>query len=121
MELAPFGIRVMSVQFGSFRTDFLGSTMQEVKPSGPYKSPHPVAKALEEEHMKNGRQPGDPYKGAARIFEVVTETGKGHGQTEWLRLPLGKDSWELCMQQADDLKANFEACKDIALSTDYEM
>jgi hypothetical protein len=95
--------------------------MQEVEPSMPYKSPHPVAEALEEEHRKNGTQPGDPSKGAARIFEVVTGTGMGEGQTDWLRLPLGKDSWELCMQQVEDLKMNFEACKDIALSTDHEV
>lgn len=120
MELAPFGIRVLTVQFGAFRTDFLGSTMQMVEPSDPYKSPHPVEKALEEEHRKNGRQPGHPGKGAARIFDVVTGTGMGKGRTDLMRIPLGKDSWGLCMQQTAGLRANFEACEEIAMSTDHD-
>lgn len=119
-ELSPFGIRVLLVELGAFRTSVFEATLQTVGPTPSYTSPHPVGLSLEEEQRKNGTEPGDPEKAARRIFEVVTGTGDGAGKTNHLRLPLGQDSWEAYGQQAKAVRADFDAFKDMAFNVGFD-
>ncbi|KAJ3542636.1 hypothetical protein NM208_g3997 [Fusarium decemcellulare] len=118
-EVKTFGIRVLIVEPGSFRTNFLaGGAMQIAGPSEPYKSPHPVGLSLQSEHEKNGKQPGDPVKAVQVIYNVVT--GKTRGLGEILRLPLGSDCWEAGMKHNESVRKDFEACKEMAFSVQIE-
>lgn len=68
-EVAPFGVRVVIVEPGAFRTDWQGSSM----------ALHPVGADYEEtvgamnryRAQNNGTQPGDPARAANVIIEVV--------------------------------------------------
>ena len=119
-ELKPFGIRVLSVELGAFRTNFLGSTaMQLVEPSEAYVG-GPVDEELKKLHAENGKQPGDPEKAMRVLCDVVVGQGRSEGKTGYLRLPLGEDSLRLGLQQAKMVTENFEAFREAALSCGFD-
>jgi hypothetical protein len=60
-----------------------------------------------------GTQPGDPDKAAAAIVAIAQ---KGDGP---LRQQLGSDSSSFAAGKADALKADIEAARELANSTDY--
>lgn len=119
-EVAPFGIRVLIPELGSFRTNFLGATaMQVAEPSTPYLG-GPVDAGLKTEYEKNGKQPGDPEKAVQILFDVVLGRGHGEGNMSRLRLPLGQDCLELGLQQANATIDDFNAFRDAAVSCSFE-
>jgi NAD(P)-dependent dehydrogenase (short-subunit alcohol dehydrogenase family) len=118
-EVAPFNIRVLLVELGSFRTNFLaGGAMQVAEPSTPYQLPHAVAASIQDEHDKNGKQPGDPQKAVAVIHDAVT--GQNEALAKVLRLPLGNDCWEVGIQHMDQVRRDFEASKSVAFTVKVE-
>ncbi len=74
------------------------------------------------EYLKcsNGKQLGDPDKGAERIFEVVTGAGMAKGKKEYLRLPLGTDCLQSARAKIDQLKETFDEFEEIASSTNVD-
>jgi hypothetical protein len=67
----------------------------------------------------NGSQRGDPKKGVARVFEVVTETEMGAGLGDILRLPLGMDAWQRLEKKTNTLQDVLYKTEEIAGSTDF--
>ncbi|RYP31093.1 hypothetical protein DL767_005937 [Monosporascus sp. MG133] len=119
LEVSQFGIRVLIVEPGSFRTNFLSEgSMQSAGPSAPYQSPHPVGESLRHQQEKGGRQPGDPEKAVRAIYDAVA--GKDERLGKVLRLPLGSDCWNYGVAHLDSVRSNFETCKDVALSMQIE-
>ncbi|RYP05231.1 hypothetical protein DL764_003938 [Monosporascus ibericus] len=118
-EVLQFGIRVLIVEPGAFRTNFLSEgSMQSTGPSAPYQSPHPVGESLRHEQENGGRQPGDPEKAARAIYGAVA--GKDERLGKVLRLPLGSDCWNNGVAHLDSVRSDFEVCKDVALSMQIE-
>lgn len=140
LELAPFNIRVLLFELGSFRTNFLavhattqrgvgagagagapGGGMNLVAPSEAYaismNGDHPVAAALREEERKNGTQDGDPDKAAARIVQVVDSDA---GQGRCLRIALGRDAWEGIWEKSEIVRSDLLACKEMAYSVQFD-
>lgn len=70
-ELEPFNIQVSSVQPGAFRTDWAGRSMQRSALSMPEYNPH-VGSRLDMIAEMDGKQPGDPKRGAA-AFLILAE------------------------------------------------
>lgn len=121
-ELVPFNIRVLIVQPGGFRTNFLtGAVKTKVGLSENYKG-GPVEETMKHFDRLNGTQKGDPAKAASMIFEVVTGTGMAAGfelgQKGVLRLPLGKDCLDRFETKFAMLRENLNAVRECALSTD---
>lgn len=83
-EMALVGVRVTIVEPGGFRTDFAGAstTIEEGRPE--YDAV--VGAAARMQRAYDGKQPGDPRKGAAAILKIA-----GIDKPP-LRLPLGKDA-----------------------------
>lgn len=68
-EVAPFGVKVVIVEPGAFRTDWQGSSM-ELHPVGPdYEETVGAMNRYRREN--NGTQPGDPARAAQVIIDVV--------------------------------------------------
>lgn len=112
-ELAPLGIAVTAVEPGSFRTEFLSDTSRRASPVqiADYR---PTVGALLDTIGKNGgKQPGDPHKAVAAIREIA---GRSDAP---LRLPLGSDTVQLIENKLGTMRAELDACRELALSTGF--
>jgi short-subunit dehydrogenase len=116
-EVADFNIRVLIVEPGAFRTNFLGSGALDVTPASNAYKGTTVEKTLNVFDSMEGKQQGDPDKGAQRIYEVVTETGMGKGMKSYLRLLIGKDCFDRSQSRHQKVKENMDAMEEIAAST----
>jgi NAD(P)-dependent dehydrogenase (short-subunit alcohol dehydrogenase family) len=83
-EVAPFGIKVLIVEPGQFRTNLAGSSMRHMPVIEAYREV--VGGTREFAHNMNGAQDGDPRKAAAAIEAALDAPNTP------LRLPLGADA-----------------------------
>lgn len=84
-ELAPFGIKVIIVEPGAFRTSFLGRSM--VTGASRLAAYDATSGATRDFSLANdGAQPGDPRKGMAVLMQAIL------AKQPPLRLPLGRDA-----------------------------
>lgn len=118
-ELKPFGIRVLVVEPGAFRTKFLGAYVTPKAGLNKAYEGAPVDKALKMFESKHGEQEGDPVKGAQRIYDVVTGSGMGAGKEGLLRVVIGPDAYARFAAKNKEVAENLEAMKEIANSTSY--
>lgn len=110
-EVAPFGIGVMIVEPGYFRTDFAGRSIRMTA------SPHPayagLAKGRAQVSRFDGAQPGDPARGVAAILAAM------EAETPPLRLALGRDAYEFAIAALDARRAELERWAETTRSTDF--
>ncbi|GLA09406.1 hypothetical protein AnigIFM60653_011727 [Aspergillus niger] len=116
-ELSPFNIRVLLVEPGAFRTNFIGS--HRLPTAGLTKDYEgtPLGTTLVFFDSFAGKQPGDPQKAVQRIFDVIRVQGAGEGKGHLLRLPLGTDCFPRMVAKLDAVRQNLEEIREIALST----
>lgn len=116
-ELKPMNIRVLLVEPGAFRTNFIGS--HKFPAAGLTKDYEgtPVATAMGFFDSYAGKQPGDPAKGVQRILDVIQSQGMGQNKSHLLRLPLGTDCYPRMMTKWDAVRQNLEEMKEVTLST----
>jgi NAD(P)-dependent dehydrogenase (short-subunit alcohol dehydrogenase family) len=105
-EIAPFGVKVIIVEPGAFRTDWMGSSMTMHEPGSDYLDT--VSLIHEMRRTANGTQPGDPARGARIIIDVVESPEPPR------RLLLGSDAVELAL--ANGAERNEEARQWAAVS-----
>lgn len=112
-EVAQFGIRVLIVEPGAFRTSFNGPAALLVSPRMPeYDSVvGPVRDALA---AGDGRQPGDPAKAAAAVLTALD------AETTPLRLPLGNDAADAVAASMDRARAEFAAWEPVSRGTGFD-
>jgi short-subunit dehydrogenase len=121
-ELAPFGVKVICIEPGYFRTGFLNSghvvwapnRMQEE-----YKGT-PAEEYRELAAQYNNNQPGDVKKAGPLIVDVLTKTGASKGRDIPMRLILGSDCSADVEKKAKSTLALMEEWKDISLATEYD-
>ncbi|MDB4943235.1 MAG: Dehydrogenase [Labilithrix sp.] len=111
-EVEPFGIRVLLVEPGAFRTALFGSRFHHLPESGAYAA---TVGALREWVVKTeGTQPGDPRKAARAIVDTV---GAGGGASSPLRLPLGADAVAGLREKLGFIEADVAATETVAVAT----
>ncbi|PWY69683.1 short-chain dehydrogenase/reductase SDR [Aspergillus heteromorphus CBS 117.55] len=118
-ELKSFGIRVILVEPGLFRTKFFSTFVEPAAGLNQDYIGTPLGDTLQHFKDLDGKQNGDPIKAAQRILEVVTCTGLGVGTEDMLRLPLGPDCFDRFQTKCDALQENLTMMKKIAYSTSY--
>jgi NAD(P)-dependent dehydrogenase (short-subunit alcohol dehydrogenase family) len=119
-ELAPFGIRVLIVEPGAFRTQFLAALVEPAARMNKDYVDTPLEYVLNKFRSADGIQQGDPFKAAQRIVEVVSGTGIGAGKGNLLRLPLGPDCYQRFQAKIENMQENLAQVKEIAHSTSHE-
>ena len=109
-EVAPFGIQVVIVEPGPFRTKFAGGSIKLAQHRIDAYSKTPVAQMYQYIHKVDGKQEGDPVKGARAIADYV------HNGKKELRLPLGRAAVQGIKAKLAAVQADLAANEPIALS-----
>lgn len=120
-EVAPFGIKTLLVEPGSFRTSFLDPrnvNMASAKFEA-YEEYNTWLKELVK--SLNGAQVGDTPKGVEFIVDAVKGEGWAEGKEVPFRLILGTDGLKTVMDKAKEVIALCEKWGDEFSSTDVEV
>lgn len=113
-EVASFGIKVTIVEPGPFRTQFLAGSMKLPQQKLDAYSKTPVAQMYTYMERMNGKQEGDPVKGAGAIVDYV------YSDKTNLRLPLGKTTIAGLRAKLASVEKDIAANESIAISTVFE-
>lgn len=124
-EVGPFGIRVLSVAPGTFRTKFLTDFPKPAAGLGAAYADGIVGAALARFESIDGKQAGDPAKAADRIVELIDGTGMGaqfreRGLGAVFRVLLGEDCHAAVTAKSQLVQQEIESIRDVALSTNFQ-
>ena len=108
-EVAPFGIKVLIVEPGAFRTGFHGAALRQMPAIDAYRE---TAGATRDALRGMDQvQEGDPRKAPAAVAAALA------AERTPLRLQLGADSVSMVRSHAETLLADLAAWEQVALST----
>ena len=111
-EVAPFGIKVLIVEPGPFRTDWGGRSLKVPKrPIDAY-----AETAIARRHQiqsYSGAQPGDPVRAAEAIIATV------EARNPPLRLPLGNFAYDAMRAEIEVLRKEVETVEEAARGADF--
>lgn len=111
-EVAPFGIKVMLVEPGAFRTGFAGGALAQTMPMDAYAaSVGQFRKALPE---SDGQQPGDPAKAAAAILAALDD------EHTPLHLPLGNDAYDVIRERMQGAERDMVRWEKVGRGVDFD-
>jgi NAD(P)-dependent dehydrogenase (short-subunit alcohol dehydrogenase family) len=113
-EVAPFGIRVLIVEPGAFRTDFSGRSARDATAAVPaYANTQggEIGKMMGQYH---GSEPGDPLKAVQAIIKAVESDSMP------LRLPLGADAVAGIEDKLQRLKRDMDEWRAASLATAFD-
>jgi NAD(P)-dependent dehydrogenase (short-subunit alcohol dehydrogenase family) len=111
-EVKQFGVKVTVVAPGFFRTSFLdkGDELVSKNTIDEYQ----VEGLVDRLRAMNGKQPGDPEKLVAALIHLSNE------QNPPIHLLMGPDAYQIVMQKRAAEQHEFEAWKELTLSTDFD-
>jgi NAD(P)-dependent dehydrogenase (short-subunit alcohol dehydrogenase family) len=110
-EVQPFGVRVLIVEPGAFRTALFGSAFRTMPPLAVYEQTVGPTRAYAEK--ERGAQAGDPKKAARAIVDAV------HAGAPNLRLPLGADAVQGIRAKLSQVRGDVDATEHVAISTAF--
>jgi NAD(P)-dependent dehydrogenase (short-subunit alcohol dehydrogenase family) len=111
-EIAPFGIRVLIVEPGNFRTGLLSRSLHAAPPMDEYAPSVGVTRASFAN--ADGRQPGDPAKAAHAIMTALAADDPP------LRLVLGADAFEGIRGRVAQQGSELAHWEELARSTAFD-
>jgi len=110
-EVAAFGVKVIIVEPGAFRTDWMGSSMTMHDPGPDYREA--LGRMHEMRRNSNGSQSGDPARAARIIIDVVESPEPPR------RLLLGSDAVELALASGAERDAEAKRWAAVSRSADF--
>jgi NAD(P)-dependent dehydrogenase (short-subunit alcohol dehydrogenase family) len=111
-EVSPFGIKVIIVEPGPFRTDWAGRSLKT--PKRPIEAYEETAVSRRRQVQGySGNQPGDPVRGAEAIIATVEQPNPP------LRLPLGSFAYDAMGAELEALRKEYGGVEAIARGADY--
>ncbi|HEU5047091.1 MAG TPA: oxidoreductase [Rickettsiales bacterium] len=111
LELAPFGIKVMIVEPGAFRTELVGKALHEMPALDAYEETVGQTRAFTRQMHRT--QEGDPRKAAEAIAQAIASDNTP------LRLQLGSDSVEAVRNHSEKLLSDLKQWEKIASATAF--
>ncbi|ATY61350.1 NAD(P)-binding domain [Cordyceps militaris] len=122
-EVAPHNIRILIVEPGNFRTNFV-SALSDMSPDAsavPEYYDDPVGIIVRKFLTVHGKQIGNPAEGVQRIFEAVTGQGLAGSLTgKCLRLVLGSDALRRIKAWNENWAKEVSLQEETAISTDFK-
>jgi len=112
-EVKPLGINVTVVEPGAFRTDFLAETSLRVSGGHLEEYKDTVGTVLDKMGKMNGKQLGDPVKGAKAMLAIVDS------EDPPLHLLLGSDAYNRAGAHFEAFTEEMQKWKSLSLSTDF--
>ena len=110
-EVQPFGIKVLVVEPGAFRTNLFGPGAAVLSEENPvYADTAGATRRFVE--GGDGTQPGDPAKAAAAIRATCPDTP--------LRLPLDGDAVDLIVGHLDSIRTELTPWEKVSRGTDFD-
>ncbi|CDG84296.1 oxidoreductase [Janthinobacterium agaricidamnosum] len=111
-EVAPFGIKVIALAPGSFRTDWAGRSMVRAERRiGDYDTVFDPIRAARQ--ARSGAQAGDPRQAARVLLDIVNADQPPR------HLLLGSDALKLVRSRIDALSAELDRWETLSRQTDY--
>jgi NAD(P)-dependent dehydrogenase (short-subunit alcohol dehydrogenase family) len=111
-EVAPFGVKVLIVEPGPFRTDWAGRSLKT--PKHPIDAYAETAIARRQQTQGySGSQPGDPVRGVEAIIAAVEQPNPP------LRLPLGNFAYDAMGAELEAVRKEHAAMEAAARGADY--
>ncbi|MGF3024969.1 oxidoreductase [Methylobacterium aquaticum] len=110
-ELKPFGIRVLIVEPGPFRTDFLGRSITMAAKELP---DYAASSRRHYRETNDGNQAGDPDKAVAVILRAVDADDAP------LHLPLGPVAHAIAERKLAAFRSDIDAWRGISIATDFD-
>jgi NAD(P)-dependent dehydrogenase (short-subunit alcohol dehydrogenase family) len=111
-EVTPFGIKVLIVEPGPFRTDWAGRSLKMPKvPIEAYKETAVARRNMI--HGYSGSQPGDPIRAAEAIIATVEQ------EKPPLRLPLGSIAFEGMRGEIEAVRNAIASVEAVARGADF--
>jgi len=111
-EVAPFGVRVLIVEPGAFRTSLFGGAFRSMPALDAYAATVGPTRAYVTSMA--GKQPGDPAKAARAIVDAVAAGAPA------LRLPLGADAVTAIRGKLAQVTADVDRGEPIAIATAFD-
>ncbi|WIX76413.1 oxidoreductase [Amycolatopsis carbonis] len=109
-EVAPFGVKVLIIEPGAFRTDWAGSSMRVDPVTPDYDE---TVGAMNRRRTDSATWPGDPARAAKIIVDVVDHADPPR------RLLLGAGAVELAARSSAERAAEAEKWADVSRSADF--
>ena len=110
-EVRTFGIQVMIVEPGAFRTDFAGGALRHMPVDPAYDKT--VGETRKFAHGMDNTQPGDPAKAAKAVFEAL------ESEAPPLRLALGDDAVDGIRGHAEGVLKTLAEWEDLSRGTAF--
>ncbi|MFC0842911.1 oxidoreductase [Streptomyces noboritoensis] len=112
-EVTPFGIKVLIVEPGAFRTNLFGKGAAYFSEENPAYA-EKVGATRQMVQGSNGDQPGDPTKAAAAIRLALA------AENPPLRLALGGDAVDFLTAHLDSVRAELAEWEKVSRGTDFD-
>lgn len=110
-EVGAFGIKVLIVEPGAFRTGLFGANSASAETSV---YAHSVGQTRRMIHDGDGNQPGDPAKAAAAILRAL------EAERTPLRLPLGADAYDMINGHLATVRGELEEWGPVIRNTAFD-
>lgn len=108
-EVRPFGIKVLIVEPGAFRTEFAGAALKAMPVLAAYAETAGATRGFAA--SMHGTQAGDPRKAAEAVLTALASDSTP------LRLPLGRDAVDSIRQHSEHLLRELAVWEAVALAT----
>jgi NAD(P)-dependent dehydrogenase (short-subunit alcohol dehydrogenase family) len=111
-EVAPLGIKVMTISLGALRTEFYGRSLQQsLTAIADYAET--AGRRRKESDRSYGTQPGDPARAAQAIIRAV------ESQVPPARLAVGRDAVARIREALEEQRHEIDAWEEVSSSIDF--
>ncbi|KAI9899022.1 hypothetical protein N3K66_005483 [Trichothecium roseum] len=113
-ELAPFGVRCLTVHLGAFDTNFVGASVSAgARPPPPDYDDQAVSEVLGGLRPNSFAPDGDHKKASRAIYEMIVGEGLGEGKEDERVMYLGRDMWKLMERVAANTKHAMDTFENV--------